>query len=463
MKHIMMTRSVGVILLLLLGITACASDKGRMVSVSDVEVRGDLIVVRGHCATTDDADLTSYKIACYADALAILAQVLTRTEAKEARRIEEDIKDEGVEDVLVIRVDAIIGGISLHSSSRVRAGAVEEDRIIVEFPGQVIEVDKGIVTKAGDLDTFVSYIRNMGIKDGFRYEPGMIFPEATFVISRTDLNRLGRVDLPRSTPSEVQPVPTEDARSSGRGVLEVVGHGASPLSPSDLTPSERLTSARTAALVDALCKLAEPIGEVTLEKLTLTPSAQSGEDPKPIDHMVNKEILDVVLGKTLVISRTELVKDGVGESMAWVKWLETSGARARGGVLVKNFTLDSPSIRELDVYEFLHKVHKAGVTLLKWEEHWEQDGSFRADVTVRLSVPEQDTGPWSFPRNPACPECREVFSGVVVDVRGFGFQVALSPGIVSVGGLQVYGPWAVERDVVFGAGMATYASAWLTN
>lgn len=246
--------------------------------------------------------------------------------------------------------------------------------------------------------------------------------------------------------------------------IESLGRGAPPVASADLTTAERVTAARTAALVEALQDLVKITGRAELESQTPVPPARTGEAGTPISGRLEYKVQGL-LGENLRVSGRTVVENGLFvKSVAVVEWPACPGSDAPNCLEVEDFILVSPPVRNLDAYALLQKVHEAGVTIVKWDDQLPDGG---VGVTVRLPVSKgPGLGQIPVSKGPGLgqvsgtqppPSCPEVFSGVIVDVRGLGLVPALAPGIVSAGGLEVYGVWVVDRNIVVQEGMSDYA------
>lgn len=263
-------------------------------------------------------------------------------------------------------------------------------------------------------------------------------------------------------------------------MVYAVGEGVPPGSPTDLTAAERLTAARTAALVEALRALAESVTEVTSEPKPVDPSAGAGGVEAP-DYQGLKGRLEsrvhASLGGTLMVSGRSITENFINLTLETiVEWPARSGASAAGRIEVVDFTLVSPSVQNLDVYALLQKVQEAGITIVKWVEF--QDGRVQVMVAASFSAfpeavkslrppgegqpeptSEQEGVKASVPSEQEEARAEQTFTGLIVDARGLNARPALYPRILAEGGKTVYDIATPNPNAAIDEGLVEYQRA----
>ena len=142
------------------------------------------------------------------------------------------------------------------------------------------------------------------------------------------------------------------------------------------------------------------------------------------------------------------------------------GVRIDSTTLVKDFVVQSDIIRT-QIQGFLEKSQVVDIAYMS-------DGSVEATVAMNLRggftnlmLPDTIKPVPTLPTLPALPpgakpqipakEGGEVYTGLVIDSRGFSVKPAMSPKIVDEDGNEVYGSSYVGRDYAINQGMAGYA------
>ena len=134
------------------------------------------------------------------------------------------------------------------------------------------------------------------------------------------------------------------------------------------------------------------------------------------------------------------------------------GVRIDSMTLVKDFVVQSDIIRS-QVNGYLERSQVVDIAYMS-------DGSVEATVAMNLRggfadmvLPKsiKSIQPIKQPQAPPREEPGEVFTGLVVDSRGFQVKPAMSPKIVDEDGNEVYGSSYVSRDYAISQGMAGYA------
>ena len=134
------------------------------------------------------------------------------------------------------------------------------------------------------------------------------------------------------------------------------------------------------------------------------------------------------------------------------------GVRIDSMTLVKDFVVQSDIIRS-QVDGYLERSQVVDIAYMS-------DGSVEATVAMNLRggfadmvLPKsiKPIQPIKQPQAPPREEPGEVFTGLVVDSRGFQVKPAMPPKIVDEDGNEVYGSSYVSRDYAISQGMAGYA------
>jgi hypothetical protein len=160
----------------------------------------------------------------------------------------------------------------------------------------------------------------------------------------------------------------------------VVGHGQGllPRQPSSLTAAERRTLAHTVALVDAL-------GELSSQA---TGPVSSGTNDKGSSQY------GLQIGGVLQMTKRTVVDDRrVVNSVIEVTWPGDSGdPTVPNRIVVENWELTSPPLRDLDVYAFLQNVHAAGVSIDGWDTQGPGVVTVTVSVASSLMHPQASSG-----------------------------------------------------------------------
>jgi len=134
------------------------------------------------------------------------------------------------------------------------------------------------------------------------------------------------------------------------------------------------------------------------------------------------------------------------------------GVRIDSMTLVKDFVVQSDIIRS-QVDGYLERSQVVDIAYMS-------DGSVEATVAMNLRggfasmmLPKsiKSIPPIEQPKAPQREEQGEVYTGLVVDSRGFQVKPAMSPKILDEDGNEVYGSSYVSRDYAVSQGMAGYA------
>lgn len=175
---------------------------------------------------------------------------------------------------------------------------------------------------------------------------------------------IGLVSLYFAGSSPAQDIPRQ--RDPTAEVVAAHGQGLFPSQQSGLTGSEQRTVAHTVALVDALGELAS--------QATVPVSAD-------IDGKLTTQH-ELQLGGVLRVTKRNIIEDRrLVNSIIEVSWTGHPGdLKEPSRIVVENWELTSPSLRDLDVYTFLQKLHDAGVSI----DTWDTPGQGVATVTIRV-------------------------------------------------------------------------------
>ena len=140
-------------------------------------------------------------------------------------------------------------------------------------------------------------------------------------------------------------------------LIRAHGQGLLPVGTVDLTATERLTAARTIALVDALGELAALTRGTAFLPTHQTPAGARLESQS-----------DVQLGGVLAVSRYVVMQGARLEKWETVvSWSERPEVGTPGRIVIENWLLASPPVRRLDLYTLLRKVQEAGIAIEAWE------------------------------------------------------------------------------------------------
>jgi hypothetical protein len=178
------------------------------------------------------------------------------------------------------------------------------------------------------------------------------------------------VSLALSEPPHVQA--ERQPSNPAAAIVTAQGQGILPGEEAGLTAAERRTAAHTVALVDALGELATRLA---------SPSSSSPAGTIDIEH-------EAQLGEALTVTKRSILK---GQMMVQAVTVVTSLPRAGQAVpdriVVENWELTYPPVRELDVYAFLYHLHQAGVAIDAWQ--MQEPGI----VTVAVSIASSHLNP----------------------------------------------------------------------
>jgi hypothetical protein len=160
-------------------------------------------------------------------------------------------------------------------------------------------------------------------------------------------------------------------------LIRAHGQGLLPVEATDLTATERMATARTIALVDALGEL------VALTKdAAFLPSGSPG-------FLAGRPQLaspsSVQLGGVLTVSRSVVMEGSKLDKWATVlTWAEQPEVASPGRIVIENWTLVSPPVRHLDLYTLLRNVHEAGIIIERWDFQ-KQEGLMAVEISASRS------------------------------------------------------------------------------